>query len=306
MARRPGIVAPALLSVVSLSLMAAAPAPTPAPVTPAQAAPAQPAQAAPAQSTPASAQPAPAAPVQPAPGPAQLAPYQIPPARYPAPAQATRKVGEVAPSVALTRRLPELRFTEIPLGDAIDHVREATGANIHVNWRALELLNVTREMPTSLSLRDVTARRALKALLDETGVGDFLTYYVDEGVIEVTTVEVADRKLITRVYPVEDLVVEVPNFAGPTFNLQQSNTTSGGGGGGGSGGGSLLQGGENTQGQEETTKGQRADGLVKLITETVRPEVWRENGGTASVRYFNGHLIVTAPRSVHEALGGKL
>jgi hypothetical protein len=276
MFRHHRFVAPALLSVASLSLIAAAPAP---------------------------------APTSPPPPPAtQPAPYQAPPARYPAPPQA-RKASDTTPAMALSRKLPELKFTQIPLGDAIDHVREATGANIHVNWRALEMLNVTREMPTSLNLRDVTARRALKALLDETGVGDYLTYYVDEGVIEVTTREIADNKLITRVYPVEDLVVEVPNFAGPTFNLQsQSNTASGAGGGGGSSSG-LFQGsgsGDNTAGQELTTKQQRADGLVKLITETVRPEVWRDNGGTASVRYYNGHLIVTAPRSVHEQLGGKI
>jgi hypothetical protein len=261
-------VAPALLSLVSASLIAAAPAP-------------------------------------PAPLATQPAPYQIPPARYPAPPQAT-KSGQAAPTVALTRKLPELRFTQIPLGDAIDQVRESTGANIHVNWRALELLNVTREMPVSMNLRDVTARRALKALLDETGVGDFLTYYVDEGVIEITTKEIADNKMFTRVYPVEDLVVEVPNFAGPTFNLQQSNSVSGGGGGGGGGGGNIISGDTANTAQDQTTKQQRADSLVKLITETVRPEVWRENGGTAAVRYYNGHLIVTAPRSVHEQLGGKI
>jgi hypothetical protein len=241
----------------------------------------------------------------PAPPATQPAPYQIPPARYPAPPQA-KKTGDAPASVALSRKLPELRFTQIPLGDAIDQVRESTGANIHVNWRALELLNVTRDMPTSLNLRDVTARRALKALLDETGVGDFLTYYVDEGVIEVTTKEIADNKLLTRVYPVEDLVVEVPNFAGPTFNLQQSNTTSGGGGGGGGGGSGIFSGDSNTAPLDATSKQQRADSLVKLITETVRPEVWRENGGTASVRYYNGHLIVTAPRSVHEQLVVKI
>jgi hypothetical protein len=266
MLRHHGFVAPVLLSAVSLSLIAAAPAPAPS---------------------------------------TQPAPYQIPPARYPAPPQAQKKIGEPTPAVALNRKLPELRFTQIPLGDAIDHVREHTGANIHVNWRAMELLNVTRDMPVSLNLRDVTARRALKALLDETGVGEFLTYYVDEGVIEVTTKEIADQKLITRVYPVEDLVVEVPNFAGPTFNLQQSSQTSGAGGGGG-GGGTLISGDTANTAQDQTTKGQRADALVRLVTETVRPEVWRENGGTASVRYFNGHLIVTAPRSVHEQLGGKL
>ena len=242
----------------------------------------------------------------------QPAPYRIPPAVVPAPpgavtASSLRAERQVSPAAALQRKLPELRFSEVPLQDAIDHVREATSANIHVNWRALELLNVTRETTVSLNLRDVTARRALRALLDETGAGEFLTFYADEGVLEVTTKEIADNKLITKVYPVEDLVVEVPNFIGPSFNLQNQTNTASGAGGGGGGSQSIFSGSTTgEQGQEQTTKAQRAGGLVQLITETVRPEVWRENGGTSSVRYFNGHLIVTAPRSVHEALGGKI
>jgi len=54
------------------------------------------------------------------------------------------------------------------------------------------------------------------------------------------------------------------------------------------------------------TKTERADALVKMIREVIRPEIWRENGGEASIRYYNGNLVVTAPRSVHEALGGPL
>ena len=229
------------------------------------------------------------------------------PAPSPAPAAPATQPAHyrTSPGVAMQRKLPELRFTEIPLEDAIDHVREATGANIHVNWRAMELLNVTREMPVSLNLREVTARRALRALLDETGVGEFLTFYADEGVLEVTTKEIADSKLVTRVYPVEDLVMDIPNFAGPTFNLQQQTNQPSGGGGGGSSGQSIFSGSDSQQGEQQISKRERADGLVRLITETVRPEVWRENGGTSAVRYFNGHLIVTAPRSVHEALGGR-
>ena len=240
------------------------------------------------------------------------APYQIPPAVVPAPpgavtASSFGRAKDVSPSIALTKKLPELRFSEIPLEDAVEHIRDVTGANIHVNWRAMELLNVTRQTPVSLNLRDVTARRALRALLDETGMGEMLTFYADEGVLEVTTREMADSKLLTRVYPVEDLVVEVPNFAGPTFNLQSaSGSVSGCGGGGGGGGGQSPFGASTETAQDQTTKAQRAESLVKLITETVRPEVWRENGGTASVRYFNGHLIVTAPRSVHESLGGRI
>ena len=36
----------------------------------------------------------------------------------------------------------------------------------------------------------------------------------------------------------------------------------------------------------------------------VRPTIWKENGGPATMRYFNGKLIVTAPQSVQEMIGG--
>ena len=122
--------------------------------------------------------------------------------------------------------------------------------------------------------------------------------------IEVTTREIAHQQLITKVYPVEDLVMEIPNFAGPTFNLQsQTNQTSGQGGGGSSGSGLFSDSGAATA-ETPVSKQARADSLVKLITDTVQPEIWRENGGTAAIRYFNGHIIVTAPRSVHEKLIG--
>jgi hypothetical protein len=220
-------------------------------------------------------------------------------------AQTTRPApdAQVNAATALSRKLPEVRINGVPLENAVDFLRDLTGLNIHVNWRALELLNVTKQTPVTLRLADVSARRILRALLDETGSGEHLTWYIDEGVVEITTREIADAQLITRVYPVEDLVLTVPDFEGPTFNLQQSNQTSGQGGGGGGGGSSLF--GGNSGGATQDTpqsKTARADGLVKLIQETVQPGVWRENGGTSSVRYFNGHLIVTAPRSVHEAL----
>ena len=167
------------------------------------------------------------------------------PAAAPAPAAvgvAPATVG-VAPGRALAARLPDIKLDQIPLSDAIDFVRDVSGANIHVNWRALELLNVTRQTPVSLQLSSVTTRRVLRSLLDETGAGEMLTFYVDEEVIEVTTKEISDSKLITKVYPVEDLVMTIPDFTNaPTFNLQDQRGTSRGRGGGVGGGGGQQQG----------------------------------------------------------------
>jgi hypothetical protein len=96
--------------------------------------------------------------------------------------------------------------------------------------------------------------------------------------------------------------MEIPNFVPPSFNIAGQTPQISGGGGGGSGGPSILSDSAGTNRNDAVSKQQRADDLVKLIQDTVQPDIWRENGGTASIRYFNGHLIVTAPRSVHEAL----
>jgi hypothetical protein len=222
---------------------------------------------------------------------------------------------------ALGRTLPEVKFQGSSLKDCVDFLRDVSGANIHVNWRALEAAGITGDTPVNMRLREVSLRKILTTLLNESGPGGILTFYTSDGVIEITTAELADKEMITRVYPVDDLIMEIPDFdQAPNFSLDQNSGGGGGGGGrsgggsgrsgggssGSSGGGSLFGGG-NSGGQSKektTTKQERADALVTMNRETIRPEIWREAGGTASIRYYNGNLIVTAPRSVQEALGG--
>ncbi len=44
---------------------------------------------------------------------------------------------------------------------------------------------------------------------------------------------------------------------------------------------------------------------MDLIEAIIDPDIWKDAGGTASIRYFNGMLVITAPRSVQEAIGGE-
>lgn len=203
------------------------------------------------------------------------------------------------PAPAMSSGLPEIRIANATFGDAIEFLRDASGANIHVNWGALEQLNITRELPVNMHLRSVTLRTVLKLLLADVG-GGLVTYYIDDGIIEITTKELADQQLITQVYPVEDLIMEIPNFTdAPDFQIQSSQ-----GGRGSGGGNSILTGSFGEEERETRTDQERGEELVQLIMDTVDPEVWRENGGTASIRFFRGKLIVTAPRSTLEAIGG--
>jgi hypothetical protein len=211
--------------------------------------------------------------------------------------------GQAAAGASLNKRVPDVNFSAVALADAIEYVRDTSAANIHVNWRALEEIGISKDTPVNLRLRGAPLRKVLTLILTEAAGGaDALTFYTADGVIEVTTRALADQDLVTRIYPVQDLLVEVPDFNdAPDFNLQQQQSAGRGGGGGqsifsGSGGGGTEDAG--------LTRAERADQLIRLIVDTIQPDVWADNGGTATIRFFNGNLVVRAPRSVHEALGG--
>src|SRR5580698_7722776 len=182
-------------------------------------------------------------------------------------------------SAALNRSLPELKFDGVALSDCIDFLRDVSGSNINVNWKALAEANVQKDAPITVRLYGVPLRKALSVILDEATGGEALTFYTEDNVIEVTTKAVADKIMYVRVYPIEDLILDIPDFAdAPKFDLTAASGSgsgssgSGGGGGGGGGGGSGLfgGGGSSTTAKEPVkTKEQRADDLVQLIMATI-------------------------------------
>ena len=207
------------------------------------------------------------------------------------------------PDALLDKRLPAAKLDNVALVDALDFLRDIAGVNIEVDWKALEAINISKNAQINLNLHDVSAGKVLSLILSEAGPGDLLTFYVDQNVVEITTREIADQKMVTVVYYVLDLLQ--PN---PTFDYTIQNIGGGSaqvtGGGGGSGTSSITQGTQsNTSGK---TMEDKANDLIKLIETVVRPEVWRDNGGQASMAFINGNLIVTAPRSVQEAIGGEV
>ncbi len=219
---------------------------------------------------------------------------------------------ETSPHAALRLKLPEVRFDSTPLVEAIAFLRDVSDTNVHVNWAVLEAAGIDRHSPVTVNVAGVTLGKVLSLILANAAGPDQLTFFVDRNVLEITTAAAADQRLVTRVYPVDDLLLEIPDFVGPSFDLsaQTSNSANGNGkGGGGNSGNSGLFSNQNAQSgggadANRATEMERAQALIDLITQTIRPEIWKVNGGTAAIRYFRGFLIITAPPSVHEAIGG--
>ncbi len=118
----------------------------------------------------------------------------------------------------------------------------------------------------------------------------------------------ANMRPVLRVYDVSDMVMRIPNFTNaPRLDLNEalSNTNSGGSGGTGGGGGSsgLFTDEDETE-EDVPTKQENGEDLADLIRNTIEPEIWQANGGAyASVRYYDGRLIVNAPMYVHQQIG---
>jgi len=254
-------------------------------------------------------------------------------------AMPSQTFGQMAARRALDVPVKQLSVDGMSLERTLNYLRDASGANLVVNWKVLEQAGVAKDTTITLNVKELPLKKMMRLVLDQASPNAQLVFDVSDNVITVTTQEEADRHMVTKVYVVDDLLLQASNKQAPNLNL--SLTVSGGNGaggygsgqgtgfgtGGGMGGtgtgrtGSIFdpptgtgtgRTGSGTTGSgtgttaqgPNTAKQQAGDDLAALIRDVVRPNIWKENGGTASVKYTMGKLIVTAPVSVQEAIGG--
>jgi beta-lactamase regulating signal transducer with metallopeptidase domain len=109
--------------------------------------------------------------------------------------------------VAFDAPVGALRASGMEFTDVIDAIRDATGQNIFVNWRALKLAKVKRELPVTVDLSGLTLAEALQKLLTEVGGTHVrLGYTVDDGVVTISTVDDLARNTLTRVYDIRKAI----------------------------------------------------------------------------------------------------
>jgi tetratricopeptide (TPR) repeat protein len=125
-----------------------------------------------------------------------------------------------------------LEFIETPLNSVIDFLKDQHDINIEIDTRRLEEVGVGSDTPITRNLRGISLRSALRLILGELD----LTYVVRDEVLLITTQEEAEAKLVTKVYPVGDLVL-------PIGMMQSMGGGMMGGMGGGMMGGGMMGGG---------------------------------------------------------------
>lgn len=222
---------------------------------------------------------------------------------------------------AALRKIVTLSNDNLSLDQVIAFIRDTTGANIAVNWRALGLAEIDQDSLVTISLSRVPAEQLLRLVLDQVSAEVFeddekAGFTVSEGIIKISTLRDLKSETETRVYDIRDLLVQVPNFTNaPGFDLNDalSNTSSGGSGqgstGGGNGGGSneggLFGNDDDDQNEVLPTREELVGQIVELINTTVgHPDEWLDAEST--LNELNGNMIIKTTGDNHRQIVGLL
>jgi len=225
--------------------------------------------------------------------------------RQAAAAEAELEIHDIQVNRRLARRM-SFSTDAISARDALESWSRRTGIPMAIDWNAMEIDGVDPDLELELKFEDVKAEVILLFIMDGMSLDLKFIAEAHPWGIHMRSKLRANQDVITRVYDVTDLVVDVPQFTdAPSMDLTEalSNTSSGGGGSGG-GGGEIFNVEDFDDEDRTLTKRERGELLIQLVRDTIEPEVWQENGGEFSrIRYRQGRMIVRAPLYVHMQIG---
>jgi len=142
------------------------------------------------------------------------------------------------------RTKSDFEFKDATLTEVVESLKNLTKLEIQLDNKALEDMRIATDTPVTFSAKNMSVQNALRLMLRSVNVD--LTWVADDNALLITSHEVADDKLETRVYAVQDLVAVTPSY--PFEGMYVPGVSNGGfprsapadsSGGGGMGGGGM-------------------------------------------------------------------
>lgn len=192
-------------------------------------------------------------------------------------------------------------FTDARLEDVMTFVKEVTGAELEPVWTSGNTIGMDKEKRITLSVKNQPALLALEKILAK-AQDDFQqnTWQMSEyGAMEIGPKDALNKSRRVEIYDINDLLHVIPRYA-DVPELDLTTVLQQGEGGGQS---PFEENEENTD--PPRTRAERTQDVIDLLITLVEPDQWIDNGGeAASVRAWNGQLIVRAPDYVHRQING--
>jgi hypothetical protein len=253
-------------------------------------------------------------------------------------------VSKADPSAELESRLAEkmaAKFDDVPLEDFLEYLGAAAKVDFHLDKRALDDQGIAVDAVVNVNLKNIRIDKLLDLALGQLD----LTWISRDGYVLITTQEVLEQLLETRVYNCRDLVQlamfgpfpQISGMGGDAYGAMGMGSAGypgmtgmmGGGGmmpGAGMPGGGMMPGGMggmpgagmgmamgggadagmmgmDSGGGASASQMRYLETLIQVVTTTVMPDSWMENGGNGAVSaYHNGLLIVNHHPQAHRKI----
>ncbi|MEW6250782.1 MAG: hypothetical protein AB1716_09050 [Planctomycetota bacterium] len=209
---------------------------------------------------------------------------------------------------ALTKPLPEITFDQTPFDQVMQFLAEMAKVNLVVDWLTMENAGYTRDVPVTLNITNLPLERVLRQILDAVGDETRLAYEIHDGVLQISTDERIAGRMVTRTYPVADLLrlearrlqrlhnaeideeartaaSDLANATNPEFRERSAAQAA-----------PVRRPIE----REDVFLTAAAECLMDVLRQTVVPDSWRETGGgEAVVTIFGDMLIIRQSRNAH-------
>ena len=192
----------------------------------------------------------------------------------------------------LQRKIGRMEFDDIALEDFIRYLRDyLPDADIDVRWNVLAGIGLDRRTPVGLYLSNPTLEQALRVVLKKLSDPAPVWYAVQNGVITISSLDdLRDpENMITRLYDIQDLILRVPDFAGPRLDVAEVLAT-----GGEEGGGGFITDDEEDE-LKQPTRQEMLEQLIEVIKTSVDPESW--NTGAELTQHLGQLTIKQTPEN---------
>lgn len=203
---------------------------------------------------------------------------------------------------ALAKKV-SFHFDQVPLGEFARRLEDMLGIPVLLDHRSLEEMDIDATMPISGDASDVSARDALRLILEE----NEMMFWIDDDILVITTLEDAHYRIV-RVYNVTDLVagnnspVSRPSreteSAGQTAPQNPSATDATP---------SIIMGGMGAALTDTQPRSAGVASLERTLTSNVRYNSWEEWGGEGLIEPFQVRgtqlLVITQDSETHDSVG---
>jgi len=200
--------------------------------------------------------------------------------------------------VGLQKRI-DLNVSDVSLTNVIVYLAEASGVTIVMDPHIQADTGIDpASEPVTLNVKSLTLEQLLTMILPSE-----MGWRVDEDHVVVSSREKANP-LKTITYPIQHLVAEIPNFDNAP-KMEMGNVSADTGSGGSA---SPLFPDQITDVTDTTPPQDKIKDLIIRFVKSTDPRIaaWEDEGGTATIEYFNGTLIISQTETGHRKIAALL